>query len=48
MIDTSLLVAGVAIIIAVPAVFAVANFVRKRVPHGEARFDENGKLIDND
>jgi hypothetical protein len=37
-----------ALVLAVPAVFAFARYIEKRVPHGEARFDENGKLIDDE
>ncbi|WP_137681060.1 glutamyl-tRNA amidotransferase [Aurantiacibacter suaedae] len=42
------LIAGIAIVLAIPAVFWFAGYIRKRVPHGEARFDENGKLIDDE
>lgn len=37
--DPALWVAGVAIALAVPVTFMVANWVRKNVDHGEARFD---------
>jgi len=36
---------GVAIFVAIPLVFAFAFYLSKKIPHGEARFDENGKLI---
>lgn len=37
--DAALWIAGLAIVLAVPATFMVANWVRKNVDHGEARFD---------
>ncbi|MBA3864620.1 MAG: glutamyl-tRNA amidotransferase [Erythrobacter sp.] len=37
--DPTLWAAGVAIILAIPLTFMVANWVRKNVDHGEARFD---------
>ena len=37
--DTPLWIAGIAIVLAVPLTFMVANWVRKNVDHGEARFD---------
>jgi hypothetical protein len=37
--DPALWVAGVAIALAVPVTFMVANWVRKNVDHGEMRFD---------
>jgi hypothetical protein len=37
--DLPLWIAGVAIALAVPATFMVANWVRKNVDHGEMRFD---------
>lgn len=46
--DPSVLIAGAAIALAVPVTFMVANWVRKNVDHGEARFDENGKMIDDE
>jgi cytochrome oxidase assembly protein ShyY1 len=36
---------GLAIVLAVALVFAFARYISTRIPHGEARFDENGKLI---
>jgi hypothetical protein len=36
---------GLAVALAVPAVFIFARYLAKRIPHGEARFDKNGKLI---
>jgi len=35
----ALTLAGIGIMLAVPATFFVANWVRKNVDHGEARFD---------
>ncbi|WP_271077052.1 glutamyl-tRNA amidotransferase [Aurantiacibacter sp. MUD61] len=46
--DSSITFVGIALILAVPATFMVADWVRKNVDHGEARFDENGKMIDDD
>lgn len=43
--QTALTIAGIGIAIAVPATFMFANWVRKNVDHGEARFDSSGKLI---
>lgn len=37
--DTPLWIAGIGIALAVPVTFMVANWVRKNVEHGEARFD---------
>lgn len=37
--DLPLWIAGVAIILAIPLTFMAANWVRKNVDHGEARFD---------
>ena len=37
--DTALWLAGIGIALAVPLTFMVANWVRKNVDHGEARFD---------
>jgi hypothetical protein len=39
---------GVAIFLSIPLVFAFALYLSKRIPHGEARFDKNGKLIDDE
>jgi hypothetical protein len=36
------------LILAVPVVFAFARFLEKRIPHGEARFDKTGKLIEDE
>ena len=41
--DTALWVAGAAIALAVPVTFMVANWVRKNVDHGEARFDTRNR-----
>ncbi len=46
--DTVLWAAGIGIALAVPATFMVANWVRKNVDHGEARFGPDGKLISDD
>ena len=37
--DLPLWLAGIGIILAVPLTFMAANWVRKNVDHGEARFD---------
>ena len=37
--ETALALAGIGIALAVPATFMFANWVRKNVDHGEARFD---------
>jgi hypothetical protein len=43
------LIAGIAIALALPLVFAFARYLEKRIPHGEARFDsKTGKQIDNE
>jgi hypothetical protein len=39
---------GLAIVLSVVLVFAFARYLSTRIPHGEARFDENGKLIDDE
>jgi len=41
--DTALWIAGIAIILAVPLTFMAANWVRKNVDHGEARFDTRNR-----
>ena len=41
--DLPLWIAGVAIALAVPVTFMVANWVRKNVDHGEARFDTRNR-----
>ena len=41
----ALTIAGVGIMLAVPLTFMVANWVRKNVDHGEARFGPDGKVI---
>lgn len=46
--DPALFIAGVAIALAVPVTFMVANWVRKNVEHGEARFGPDGKVIEDD
>ena len=32
----------------VAAIFIWVRFASKRIPHGEARFDENGQMIDEE
>jgi membrane-associated phospholipid phosphatase len=39
---------GLAIVAALLLTFVFARYVSKRIPHGEARFDENGKLIEDE
>ena len=34
--------------LAIPLTFMVANWVRKNVDHGEARFGPDGKMITDD
>ena len=46
--DLPLVLAGIGIMLAVPATFMVANWVRKNVDHGEARFDSEGKVMTDD
>lgn len=41
--DTALWLAGIGIALAVPLTFMVANYVRKHVDHGEARFDTHNR-----
>lgn len=41
--DLPLWIAGIAIILAVPLTFMAANWVRKNVDHGEARFDTRNR-----
>jgi len=44
----ALTLAGIGIMLAVPATFMVANWVRKNVDHGEARFDSTGRMISDE
>lgn len=46
--DTALWIAGVAVALAVPLTYMVANWVRKNVDHGEMRFGPDGKVIEDD
>ncbi|UYV15573.1 glutamyl-tRNA amidotransferase [Porphyrobacter sp. ULC335] len=46
--DPALWAAGIGIMLAVPLTFMVANWVRKNVDHGEARFGPDGKMIDDE
>jgi uncharacterized membrane protein len=41
-----LIIAGIAIALAVPVTFMVANWVRKNVDHGELRFDTRNRKDD--
>jgi uncharacterized membrane protein len=41
--DLPLWLAGIGIMLAVPVTFVVANWVRKNVDHGEARFDTSNR-----
>lgn len=41
--DLPLWIAGIGIILAVPVTFMAANWVRKNVDHGEARFDTRNR-----
>jgi hypothetical protein len=43
--QAALWVAGIGIVLAVPLTFMFANWVRRNVDHGEARFDADGKMI---
>ena len=46
--DPALWLAGIGIALAVPVTFMVANWVRKNVDHGEMRFGQDGKVIDDE
>ena len=46
--DLPLTIAGLAIALAVPVTFMVANWVRKHVDHGEMRFGPDGKVIEDE
>ena len=43
--DVSVIIVGVAIMLAVPLTAMFANYIRKNVDHGEARFDADGKMV---
>lgn len=43
--DLPLILAGIGIMLAVPLTFLFANWVRKNVDHGEARFGPDGKPL---
>lgn len=47
-IDGPLIAAAIAVALAVPLTFMFANYIRKNVDHGEARFDKDGKMIDDE
>ena len=44
--DLPLWLAGIGVALAVPLTFMVANWVRKNVDHGEARFDTRNRSED--
>jgi len=46
--DLPLWLAGIGIALAVPVTFMVANWVRKNIDHGEARFGPDGKVIEDE
>ena len=46
--DPALMIAGAAVVLAVPLTFMVANWVRKNVDHGEMRFGPDGKVIEDE
>jgi hypothetical protein len=46
--DFALWLAGAGIALAVPVTFMVANWVRKNVDHGEARFDTRNREPDDE
>lgn len=46
--DAPLTIAGVAIALAVPVTYMVANWIRKNVDHGEMRFGPDGKVIEDE
>ena len=41
----ALTIAGIGVMLAVPLTFMFANWVRRNVDHGEARFGPDGKMI---
>ncbi len=43
--DLPLILAWIGIMLAIPLTFMFANWVRKNVDYGEARFDAEGKVI---
>ncbi len=43
--NLSIAIAGIGVVLAVPVTFMVANWVRKNIDHGEARFGPDGKMI---
>ncbi|WP_299191389.1 glutamyl-tRNA amidotransferase [uncultured Erythrobacter sp.] len=46
--QTALTIAGIGIVLAIPLTFMFANWVRKNVDHGEARFGPDGKVLKDD
>lgn len=47
-VDLALWIAGLAIVLALPLTFMAANWVRKNVDHGEARFDTRNTPVDDE
>jgi hypothetical protein len=47
-VDTPLALAGIAIALAVPLTFMLANWVRKNIDHGEMRFGPDGKVLEDE
>ncbi len=47
-VDLPLILTAIGIMLAVPLTFMFANWVRKHVDHGEARFGPDGKLISDE
>lgn len=43
--ELALTIAGIGVMLAVPLTFMFANWVRKNVDYGEARFGSDGKVI---
>ena len=46
--ELALTIAGVGIMLAIPLTFMFANWVRKNVDYGEARFGPDGKVISDE
>ena len=46
-VDLPLILTAIGIMLAVPLTFMFANWVRKHVDHGEARFGPDGKPLRN-
>ena len=43
--EFALTLAGIGILLAVPLTFMVANWVRRNIDHGEARFGPDGEVL---